>query len=87
MTLYKLEHLHILYDDVEDIKFIGVYSSTEKAERAVAELRTQPGFRDFPDIVTEEMIDADKTEGFYISEVEVDETNWKEGFTTYKYWD
>ena len=71
MTLYKLEHLHILYDDVEDIKFIGVYSSTEKAERAVAELRTQPGFR----------------EGFYISEVEVDETNWKEGFTTYKYWD
>ena len=35
MKVYKLEHVHILYDDVEDTKFLGIFSIKEKAEDAM----------------------------------------------------
>jgi len=41
MILYIVEHLHILYDDVEDIKFLGVFSTKEKAEKAIQILSKQ----------------------------------------------
>ena len=78
MILYIVEHLHILYDDVEDIKFLGVFSTKEKAEKAIQILSKQPGFKDFPKI-----IDDNDIENFYIIKVVVDEiAEWKEGFTT-----
>ena len=78
MILYIVEHLHILYDDVEDIKFLGVFSTKEKAEKAIQILSKQPGFKDFPKI-----IDDNDIEDFYIIKVVVDEiAEWKEGFTT-----
>jgi len=82
MTLYIVEHLHILYDDVEDIKFLGVFSTKEKAEKAIQMLSKQPGFKDFPKIID----DNDIIEGFYIMKVVVDEiAEWKEGFNTIKW--
>ena len=82
MTLYMVEHLHILYDDVEDIKFLGVFSTKEKAEKAIQMLSKQPGFKDFPKIID----DNDIIEGFYIMKVVVDEiAEWKEGFNTIKW--
>ena len=86
MILYIVEHLHILYDDVEDIKFLGVFSTKEKAEKAIQILSKQPGFKDFPKIIDDNDIENDVIEGFYITKVVVDEiAEWKEGFTTVKW--
>lgn len=86
MTLYMVEHLHILYDGVEDIKFLGVFSTKEKAEKAIQMLSKQPGFKDFPKIIDDNDIENDVIEGFYIIKVVVDEiAEWKEGFTTVKW--
>ena len=86
MILYIVEHLHILYDDVEDIKFLEVFSTKEKAEKAIQILSKQPGFKDFPKIIDDNDIENDVIEGFYIIKVVVDEiAEWKEGFTTVKW--
>ena len=83
MILYIVEHLHILYDDVEDIKFLGIFSTKEKAEKAIQMLSKEPGFKDFPKIIDDNDIENDVIEGFYIIKVVVDEiAEWKEGFTT-----
>jgi len=50
-----------------DVKFIGVYSTEASARAAVESLRSQPGFRDYPD-------------DFSIDEYEVDKDHWTEGF-------
>lgn len=75
---YKLKHKHRLSGHVEK-KYIGIYSSLEKAENARQSLMTQAGFMDHP-------------EGFYIRKVIrlfapklIDKTFWEEGFTTYHY--
>jgi homoserine kinase len=81
-----VEHLHILYDDVEDIKFLGIFSTKEKAEKAIQMLSKQPGFKDFPKLIDDNDIENDVIEGFYIIKVVVDEiAEWKEGFTTVKW--
>ena len=48
--LFVLQHAyqHGLEDREEEVKFIGVYSSREKAEDAVRRLILQPGFREHP---------------------------------------
>ena len=51
MILYMVKHLHILYDDVEDIKFLGVFSTKKEAEKAIQMLSKQSGFKDFPKII------------------------------------
>jgi len=56
----------------EETKFIGVYSSKEKAEEAIARLSKQPGFKDLPD-------------HFNIDEYKIDQDNWYEGFVTERY--
>lgn len=80
--VYLLEHSYEyeLVDDVmvEQIKTIGIYSSKEKAEQARERYKTKKGFNRFP-------IDC-----FYISEYELDEDHWTDGFVPYKpeynYW-
>jgi hypothetical protein len=69
MIVFKLQHAHLdpAYDDVSEIFDIGIYSSRALAEAAAARLRQQPGFSDTPD-------------GFQITEVEVDQTSWEEGY-------
>lgn len=68
-TVYVLQHIHTRADDVEDVKFIGVYSSREKAESAVARLNRLPGFSEAPD-------------GFHVDEYRIDRDHWVEGYVT-----
>jgi hypothetical protein len=59
---------HVRRDGLsEDVKFIGVYSTREEAERATERLKLQPGFRDHPN-------------GFDIDPYTLDADHWAEGF-------
>jgi hypothetical protein len=67
-SVFVLQHVHIQEDGVEDVKFIGVYSSDAKARAAVARLSRLPGFVEAPD-------------GFHIDEYRIDQDHWAEGYT------
>lgn len=67
--VYLLQHVHEIGDEELDVKFIGCYSSEEKARSAVTRLRNAPGFSDAPD-------------GFTIDEYEVDKDHWVDGYVT-----
>lgn len=66
-SVFVLQHVHTREDDVDDVKFIGVYSSREEAQAAVTRLGCLPGFADTPD-------------GFHIDEYRVDQDHWVEGY-------
>ena len=66
-SVFVVQHVHSREDGVEDVKFIGVYSSREKAQEAVARMGRLPGFADAPD-------------GFHIDEYRVDQDQWVEGY-------
>lgn len=68
-VVFIVQHVHKFGEGREDVKMIGVYSSQQSAEEAVARLRVAPGFRDAPD-------------GFSVDAYEVDRDHWIEGFTT-----
>jgi hypothetical protein len=68
-SVYLVWHVTEHPDGADDVLLIGVYSSREKAQEAVARLGRQPGFVDAP-------------EGFHISEYRVDQDHWVEGFVT-----
>jgi len=70
VDLFVVQHLHVLNDGEEDVKFIGVYSSQEAAQKAVDRLKLKPGFCDTP-------------EGFSIDPYTLDEDNWTGGYSTY----
>lgn len=72
-SVFILQHSHALSDiGEEETKFIGVYSSKDKAHEAIERLSKQPGFRDLPDY-------------FCIDEYEIDLDHWCEGFVTKRY--
>ena len=68
-VLFMLWHSYQPDPDIDhdEEKFIGIYSTEEKAKAAMERVRTQPGFRDYPD-------------GFEIHPQRVDATGWDEGF-------
>ncbi|MGH7868549.1 MAG: DUF7336 domain-containing protein, partial [Candidatus Dormibacteraceae bacterium] len=66
-SVFVLQHVHTREDSTEDIKFLGVYSSREKADAAVERLSRLPGFSDAPD-------------GFHVDEYRVDRDHWAEGY-------
>ncbi len=66
-VVYILEHIYEL-EEVDQIKFIGVFSSYENAELAIDKLKGLPGFKNFP------------IECFQISENIIDNIGWPEGF-------
>ncbi len=66
-SVFVVQHVHAREDGVEDVKFIGVYSSRERADMAVARLSRRPGFSDAPD-------------GFHVDEYRVDQDHWVEGY-------
>ena len=66
--VYVLQHVHTLDDGSEDVKFIGVYSSHEKAQAAITRLSQVPGFSDAP-------------AGFHVDEYQVDKDQWVEGYS------
>lgn len=80
-NVFVLQHLHLLNGDEEDVKMLGVYSSRELALAAVERFRRQPGFRDLPQMA--EYTDAPGSpEGFHLSEYELDQDSWREGYET-----
>jgi hypothetical protein len=68
-TVFVLQHVHPAAHGAEDVKFVGVYSSRQKAQEAAARLAGVPGFADAPD-------------GFHIDEYRVDLDQWTEGYVT-----
>ena len=71
MRVFVVQHQHEL-DGCDEVKFIGVYSSEERASEAVDCAKELPGFRDYPD-------------GFSVDPCEVDMDHWTEGFVTVPY--
>jgi hypothetical protein len=65
---YTLVHVHD-HNEYEDVKFIGVFSSWEKAQGAKQQLKDKPGFCESPN-------------GFHTEPYEVDKIYWEEGFCT-----
>jgi homoserine kinase type II len=67
--VYVLQHEHVMEDGTEDVKFIGVYSSRENAQAAIARLSQAAGF-------------SDAVTGFHIDEYPLDRDQWVEGYST-----
>lgn len=67
MSVFVVQHVHSREDGVEDVKLVGVYSSRETAQAAVARMSRLPGFADAPD-------------GFHIDVYRVDQDQWAEGY-------
>lgn len=69
---YLLEHSYEYVfegEDFDEIKTIGIFSTREKAEKEIEQLKTFPGFKDYP------------LECFHISKYKIDEIGgWSEGF-------
>ena len=66
-SVYVVQHVHSRDDDHEDVKFIGVYSSRENADAAIARLSHQPGF-------------SEAIGGFSVDEYPLDRDQGAEGF-------
>lgn len=66
-SVFVVQHACEHSDGTEDRRLVGVYTDRSLAEEAVARLRMQPGFRDFPD-------------GFRIDACDLDGSRWEEGF-------
>jgi hypothetical protein len=66
-SVFVLQHVHELADGGENVKFIGVYSSRQKAHEAVTRLSRVPGF-------------SEAADGFHIDEYRLDEDQWVEGY-------
>ncbi len=80
MTVFVVQHLHVLSGGQEDVKLIGVYRSFEAAPAAIERLKQQPGFRDHPFLI-DPLINGDES-GFYIDEYDLDKDQWTEVFVT-----
>ena len=70
-NVFLLWHTHNLTDDCgthEEVKLIGVFSSAEKANEAMEQLKNKEGFRDFP------------ISCFEIAKIKIGQTSWIDGF-------
>jgi hypothetical protein len=65
--VFLLWHNFEIELETDNDTLIGVYSTKEKAERALGHASSLPGFSDYPD-------------GFEISEYLLDQNYWPEGF-------
>ena len=68
-TVHVLHHVMREFQDDEDVKLIGVYSTVDRAREAITRLMAQPGFRENP-------------AGFQCGAYELDKDHWTEGFVT-----
>lgn len=73
-TVFVLEHARYKDDDsandIEDFKLIGVFTSEQQAQAAIEQLKSQPGFIDYPN-------------GFHIDAYPLGQINWSQGFMSY----
>lgn len=48
-SVFFVQHAYKTGDeDLEEVKFIGIYSTRDKAEEAIGQLKEEEGFRDHP---------------------------------------
>lgn len=66
-SIFSISHSYTIDRYLDDERFIGVFSSEEKAEKAIEKLRKQKGFILHPD-------------DFDISEINLNELLWKSVF-------
>ena len=73
-TVFVLEHARCKDDDknndVEDFKLIGVFATEQQAQAAINQLKSQPGFKEYPN-------------GFHIDAYPLNQINWSSGFDFY----
>ena len=67
--VFLVRHAREIYDGIDDIKFIGVYSTEKKAQTAVEHAKTLPGFKESPD-------------GFHVGGILLNRSGWLSGFVT-----
>jgi hypothetical protein len=67
--VFLVRHARESYDGIDDIKFIGVYSTEKKAQLAVEHAKTLPGFKETPD-------------GFHVEGLLLNRSGWLSGFVT-----
>ena len=77
-SVYLLEHVIDYGGPAENGKTIGIYTSTQEAEAAIARLTDKPGFRDHPLLF--DPTAEDIASGFIIDEYLLNEECWTEGF-------
>jgi hypothetical protein len=65
--VYVVQHVREDPDGYDDVKFIGVYSTLEKAQKVVERLQLLPGF-------------SSNRNGFDIQKYRIDEDHWTDGF-------
>jgi hypothetical protein len=71
--VFEVHHWRDNPDGEDYIKFIGIFSTLDKAEAAVARHRRLPGFEDHP-------------ESFHVEKLRVDDDRgWAEGFVIIPY--
>ena len=68
-SVYLVQHVHTIDEDEENVKTIGIYSTRQIAQEAIARISLQEGFRDALD-------------GFHVDKYKLDEDNWSEGYVT-----
>jgi hypothetical protein len=68
--IYELSHFYEDEDGYDIFTEIAVYSSLEKAEKALEKFKLYPKFESHP-------------EAFNISRCEIDKDDWPEGFVPY----
>lgn len=66
-VVYMLEHVRRTVDSDDDMKVIGIFATESQAQAAIKQLKTQPGFKDYPD-------------GFHIDAYPLGQINWSSGF-------
>lgn len=66
-TVFSVSHYYTIHNFLDDERYIGVFSSLEKAEKAIEELKNKPGFKDHQN-------------DFNISELDLATLLWSTGF-------
>jgi hypothetical protein len=69
--VYIVEHVYEK-DEIEEIKFIGIFSDEKKVKEAVDFLFTRQGFNQF------------SKECFEINKVKINDFEWKDGFISWQ---
>lgn len=81
-SVFIVQHLHMLPQAVDDVKMVRVYATLEDAVEATKRIATQPGFREFPDIVD---CNTENKQGFHVEEYEIGKDHWQEGYATVQF--
>ena len=70
-SVYILEHIYEI-EEIEEVKFIGVFSTYEKAKCVVQKLKDLPGFNKFNE------------KCFLINKCKLDHYEWTSGFINWE---